>query len=235
MQCHQLIEEQHSEAPLLFVRLRRSRRNHGWNVRLGPRTDGKTTASLRRPAQRLRGRLWLVDLGVVGPQRGARPARLRDQVLEKEHVVAQVRRVPQLVRERLIAGDEVDVFVLVLDRLAERVEVAVARDDEPVGDVLALLVEELQRSRYQDRVGPTFEDPAAHALRHGDGFHSRELERHEECVVLGRDLLTEDRELHADGSELSGFLQDRLQDRKRRRQRARRVLAKGVVDVLPVD
>jgi uncharacterized protein (UPF0548 family) len=106
------------------------------------------------------------------------------------------------------------VFVLVLDGLAECVQVAVARDDEPVVDVLAVLVEELQRSRDEDRVGTAFEDPSAHALRHGDGFHPRELERHEERLVLSCDLLAEDRELHADGAELGGLLQDRLQDRK---------------------
>src|SRR6266480_4793087 len=50
--------------------------------------------------------------------------------------------------------------------------------------------------------GAALEEPPAHALRNGDGFHPRELKGHEERFVLRRDLLTEDRELHSDGSEL---------------------------------
>ena len=183
-------------------------------MRFRPRSSGQAASSLRCTPRQLRGRLWLVDLRVIRAEGRASPARLRDQVFEEEDVVAKVRRITQLVRERLVAGDEIDVFVLVLDRLAERVEVAVSRDDEPVVDVLAVLVEELQRSGDQDRVGTALEQSAAHALRDGDGLHARELEGHKERVVLGRDLLTEDRELYADGSELGGFLQDRLQDRK---------------------
>src|SRR5256885_395009 len=176
--------------------------------------DGKAAASLRGAPKRLRGGLWLVDLRVIRAEGRASPARLRDQILEEEDVVAKVGRVAELVRERLVAGNEVDVLVLVLDRLAERIEIAVPRDDEPVVDVLAVLVEQLEGPRDKYGVGTPLEQSAAHALRDGDGLHARELEGHEERVVLRRDLLTEDRELHADRSELGGFLQDRLQDRK---------------------
>ena len=177
----------------------------------------------------------LVHLGVVGSERRAGPPRLRDQILQEEDVVAQVRRVAELVGERLVAGDQVDVFVLVLDGFAERVEIAIAGDDEPDLEVLPVLVQELQRAGDEDGVGPAFEEPAAHALGDRDRFHSGELEGHEERVVLRRDLLSKDREFHADRAELRGFLQDRLQDRKRRWQRAGGVLAQGVVDVLPVN
>src|SRR5207302_1223017 len=149
MEGHELIEQQHRETPLLLVGFWRGGRNDGWNMWLGSHPRGYTTGPLRRPPRELRGRLWLVHLRVVGPQRGTRPARLRDEVLEDE-----------------------------------------------------------------DRVGTAFEEPAAHALRDGDGLHPGELKRHEERFVLCRDLLTEDRELHANRSELGGFLQDRLQDRE---------------------
>src|SRR6266550_2957713 len=122
MQSHELVEKEHGETPL------------------------------RCTPERLGGRLRLVDLRVIRAEGRASPARLRDQVLEEEDVVAKVGRVAQLVRERLVAGNEVDVLVLVLDRLAKRIEIAVPRDDEPVVDVLAVLVEELERPRDEDRV-----------------------------------------------------------------------------------
>src|SRR5207247_11480224 len=175
MQGHELIEEKDGETPLLLVGLRRGRRNDGRNVRLGPRARGKAASPLRRAPKSFRGRLRLVDLRVVRAEGRASPARLRDEVLEEEDVVAKVGRVTQLVRERLVAGDEIDVFVLVLDRLTERVEVSIPRDDEPVVDVLSVLVKELQRPRNQDRVGTALEQSAAHALRDGDGLHAREL------------------------------------------------------------
>ena len=174
-------------------------------------------------------------LRVVGAQTTAGPARLGDEVFQQEDVVAQMRRLAQLVREREIARDEIHLLVLVLQRLAEGVQVPVTGDDEPHLDLGPVLVEQLHRARDEDRVGPAFEQPAAHTLRHRDRLDAGELERHEQRLVLHRDLLSEDRELHADWPELRGFLQDRLQDRKRRRQRAGRVLAKGVVDVLPVN
>src|SRR5207244_13071389 len=81
-------------------------------------------------------RLFLAGLGVVRAQdAGASPPRFRDEVLEEEDPVAKVRRVAQLVREGLVPGDEVDRLVLVLQRFAERVQGAVARDDEPDVDV----------------------------------------------------------------------------------------------------
>src|SRR5947207_15363171 len=169
MQSHELVEEEHGKTALLLVGFRRRRRNDGRDVRLGPRSDGKAAASLRGAPERLGGRLRLVDLRVICAERRASPARLRDQVLEQEDVVAKVGRVAQLVRERLVAGNEVDVLVLVLDRLAERIEVAVPRDDEPVVDVLAVLVQELEGTRDEYGIGTPLEQSAAHALRDGDG------------------------------------------------------------------
>src|SRR5207245_8534655 len=110
----------------LLVGLRRRCRHDGRNVWLCSYPCGETTPSLWGPPRQLRGRLRLVHLGVVGSERRAGPPRLRDQILQEEDVVAQVRRVAELVGERLVAGDQVDVFVLVLDRLAESVQVAVA-------------------------------------------------------------------------------------------------------------
>src|SRR5438094_900194 len=98
MEGHELIEQQHRETPLLLVGFWRGGRNDGWNMWLGSHPRGYTTGPLRRPPRELRGRLWLVHLRVVGPQRGTCPARLGDEVLEQEDVVAQVRRVAQLVR-----------------------------------------------------------------------------------------------------------------------------------------
>src|SRR6185437_16905484 len=75
---HQLIEEEHGETPLLLLGLRRGRGNDGWNMRLGPRSNGEAAAPLRCPSRELRGWLGLVDLRVVRAQCGACPARLRD-------------------------------------------------------------------------------------------------------------------------------------------------------------
>src|SRR5206468_10132651 len=100
----------------------------------------------------------------------------------------------------------------------ERVEVAVARDDEPDLDVRLVLVEELHRARDEHRVRSAFEEPAAHALRDGDRLDAGELERHEERVVLSGDFGPEDGLLHADRAELRGLLKDGLQDRERRWQ-----------------
>src|SRR5947207_1679596 len=101
MQSHELVENEHGETPLLFVGLRGCRRNDGRDVWLGPRSDGKAAASLWGAPERLGGRLRLVDLRVICAEGRAGPARLWDQVLEEEDVVAEVGRVAQLVRERL--------------------------------------------------------------------------------------------------------------------------------------
>ena len=234
MERDELIEEQDREAALLLFGLRRGRGHHRGHVRLRP--DGPPAdEGPARAAQRLGRHQWLVGLGVVRAEPWPRPARLRDEVFEQEDVVAKIWRVAELVRERPIAGDEVDVLVLVLDRLAKSVQIAVARDDEPDIEVGLVLVEELERSRDEDRVAATLEDPAAHALRDRDRLHAGELEGHEQGLVLGGDLLAEDRELHANGTELGRLLQDRLQDRKCGWQCAGRVLAQGVVNVLPVN
>ena len=234
MERDELVEEQDRESALLLFRLGRRGRHDRRNVWLGARMDADGAAPLRRAARRL-GEDGLVHLRVVGPQSRAGPARLRDEIFQEEDVIAQIRRVAELVRERLVAGDQIDLLVLVLDGLAERVEIAITRDDEPDLDVLPVLVQELQRTGDEDRVRPTLEEAAAHALGDRDRLHPGELEGHEERLVLRRDLLSEDRELHADRAELRGLLQDRLQDRKRRWQRAGGVLAQGVVDVLPVN
>jgi len=104
---------------------------------------------------------------------------------------------------------------LVLQRFAERVQVAVTRDDEPDIDVRTLLVEELHRAGDEDRVRAALQQPAAHALGDRDRLHAGELERHEEGLVLRDDLGSEDRLLHADRTELGRFLQDGLEDGKR--------------------
>src|SRR5205814_10131903 len=97
------------KASLLLVGFGRRCWNDRGNVRLGPGSRGHAATSLRSAAQGFRGWLWLVDLGVVGAERRARPARLRDQIFQQENVITQVRRVPQLVREGLVAGDEIHV------------------------------------------------------------------------------------------------------------------------------
>ncbi len=126
-------------------------------------------------------------------------------------------------------------LVLVLQRLAQGIEVAVTRDDEPGIEVRAVLVEELEGPRDEDGVGSPLEEASAHPLRDGDRLDAGELERHEERLVLRGDLLPEDGELHADGPELGGLLEDRLEDREGRGQRSLGVLTHGVVDVLPID
>jgi hypothetical protein len=234
MERDELIEEQHGEAALLLLGFR----GRGWDDRgdvgFGPRAHAREPAA--RPPLRLGdGDRRLVDLRVVGAQSAAGPPGLGNQILKQKYVVAQVRRVTQLVRERAIAGDEVDVLVFVLDGFAEGVEVAVTRDDEPHLEVGPFLVQQLQGACDEDRIASALEEAAAHALGDRDGLHSGEFERHEQRVVLRGDLLSEDRELDADRPELRGLLQDRLQDRKRGWQRAGGVLAQGVVDVLPVN
>src|SRR2546428_137292 len=229
---HELIEEEHREAALLLLRLGRGRRDHRGDVRL--RAAGADSRAHAARAPLLDGRL--VGLRVVGAQpAGTRPARLGDEVLEQVDAVAEVWRVAELVRDWLVARDEVDLLVLVLDRFADCVEVAVAGHDEPDLEVRPLLVQELEGARDEDGVRPSLEEPAAHALRDRDGFHPGELEGHKEGLVLRGDLLAEDGELHPDRAEFGGLLQDRLEDRERRGQRARGVLAKRVVDVLPVN
>ena len=184
--------------------------------RLRRRGHSAATGARRQLARGLVGTpLFFAELRVVGAKAAARPARLGYEVLEQEDVVAQVRRFTELVGEREIAGDEVDLLVLVFQRLAEGVQIAVAGDDEPDLDVRAVLVQELHRARDEDGVGPALEQPAAHALRHGDRLHAGELERHEQRLVLHRDLLSEDRELHAHRAEFGGLFEDGLQDRER--------------------
>src|SRR5205814_9804003 len=109
-------------------------------------------------------------------------------------------------------------LVLILQRLAQRVEVAVARDDEPDIEVGPVLVEQLHGAGDEHRIRAAFQDPSAHALRDRHRLDAGELESHEQRVVLGRDLLTEDRELYAYRAELRGLLQDGLEDREGRRQ-----------------
>src|SRR5205814_8117467 len=98
LEGHERVGQEDRERALRLVGVWRGGRSDGWNMWLGSHPRGDTTGPLRRPPRELRGRLWLVHLRVVGPQRGTCPARLGDEVLEQEDVVAQVRRVAQLVR-----------------------------------------------------------------------------------------------------------------------------------------
>ena len=218
----ELIQEQDGEPALLLLRFGRARGHDGRDDRW--RAHGAAAAAAASTATRAHGAaredglvgttLLFTELRVVGAQAAARPARLGYEVFEQEDVVAQVRRLAELVGEREIARDEVDLLVLVLERLAQSVQIAVAGDDEPDLDVRAILVEELHRAGDEDGVGPALQEPAAHALGDGDRLHAGELERHEQRLVLHRDLLSEDRELHAYRAEFGGLFQDRLQDRE---------------------
>src|SRR5687767_12236836 len=222
MRGDELIQQQDGEPALLLFGFGRAGRHDGrddrWRARGAATTATASTAARARGAAREDGLVWttllFAELRVVGAKPAARPARLGYEVFEQEHIVAQVRGLAELVREREIARDEVDLFVLVLQRLAQRVQIAVARDDEPDLDVGPILVQELHRAGDEDRVGPALQEPAAHALGNGDRLHAGELERHEQRLVLHRDLLSEDRELHAYRAEFGGLLQDGLQDRE---------------------
>src|SRR5438445_787726 len=91
--------EEHGKSPLLLVRLRRRRWDDGRDMWFSPPAHAHAPAPLRRASWALGRKRRLVHLRVVGPERGAGPARLRDQVFEEEDVVAQVGRVAQLVGE----------------------------------------------------------------------------------------------------------------------------------------
>ena len=99
VQRHELVEEEHGKSPLLLVRLRRRRWDDGRDMWFSPPAHAHAPAPLRRASWALGRKRRLVHLRVVGPERGAGPARLRDQVFEEEDVVAQVGRVAQLVGE----------------------------------------------------------------------------------------------------------------------------------------
>ncbi len=186
----ELIEQQHREAALLLLRFGRTGRYDRGDARGCRDADrcgaGAPAAAAARPAGAAEAwRLFLAGLGVVGAQdAGARPPRFRDEVLEEEDPVAEVGGVAQLVRESLVPGDEVDRLVLVLQRFAERVQIAVTRDDEPDVDVRTVLVEELHRAGDEHGVGAALQEPAAHALRDGHRLHAGELEGHEQGLVL---------------------------------------------------
>ena len=234
----ELVEQQHDEASLLLLRFGRGRGHHRRDAGRGRGARGRAApaAAATRAARARPLWLFLAGLGVVGAQdAGAGPPRFRDEVLEEEDAIAEVGRVAQLIREGLVAGDEVDLLVLVLEGLAEGVQVAIARDDEPDVDVGPVLVQELHRAGDEDGVRPALQEPAAHALGHRDRLHAGELEGHEQGLVLRHDLGAEDRLLHADRTELGRLLQDRLEDRERGWQRAFGVLPQCVVDVLPVN
>ena len=217
----ELVDQQDREPPLLLLGFRRSGRHDGRHDRRRRAcAAASSTSASAAPSACPGGRglfgapLFLAVLRVVDAQAAAGPARLRDEVLEQEDVVAQMWRLAELVGERQIARDEIDLLVLVLERLAQGVQIAVAGHDEPDLNVRPILVQELHRASDEDRVGPAFEQPAAHALGHRDRLDAGELERHEQGLVLHRDLLSEDRELHAHRAEFGGLLEDGLQDRE---------------------